>query len=275
MKTTNLFKSIAITASFVLLGSSAFGQLGSPLVAPTGNDVTDSVTIGSTMPYKVTGDLNMHMLRAQGALTFSNFNWTVPTGGTLHDKTGAGAPAAVDSFVSVNWTALGAHTITATEVPQAAASQPAFACIANTQTLNVVVLNRPTIVWNGTSPAGGCGIAGTTVNIPITIAGTGQFDVYYKIDFTPLSGATSTPVDFTGAPFTIGSFQNGSQNVNLTYAVPAATYGKYVVTVSKVADRISKKSVVASTAADVPAATYVIYSYPTPVTGPITHIKNL
>jgi hypothetical protein len=147
--------------------------------------------------------------------------------------------------------------------------------VANTQTLNVVVLNRPTIVWNGTSPAGGCNIAGTAVNIPITIAGTGQFDVYYKIDFTPLTGVASTPVDFSVVPFTLGTYQNGSQNVNLSYTVPAASYGKYVVTISKVADRISKKSGVVSTVADVPATTYVIFSYPTPATGPINHIKNL
>lgn len=277
MKINNIFKSIAITASVIMMGGSLSAQVTGtgPLVPPAGNDVVDSVTIGSTMPYQVTGDITMHDLITQGVLTPSHFNWTVPTGGTLHNSLGVGSPLATDTTVSVNWTSLGVQTVTTTEVPQAASGQPAFTCVANTQTLNILVLNRPTIVWNAVSPAGGCGVAGTTVNIPITLNGTGQFNIYYKIEFTPLAGVQTTPVDYSVVPFTVGTYQNGSQSINLSYAVPAASYGTYTVVVSQIADRISEKSGVPSQASDIPAANYVIYSYPTPVTGPINHIKNL
>jgi len=277
MKIINVIRTIAIaTTSFLLCGSLSAQVTGTgPLVAPAGNDVSDSVTIGSTMPYQVTGDITMHDLISQGALTASHFTWTVPTGGTLHNSLGIGAPLATDTSVSVNWTALGAQTVTTTEVPQAALGHPAFTCVANTQTLNVTVLTRPTIVWNGVSPAGGCGVAGTTVNIPITLNGTGQFQIYYKIQYETLAGVISTPVDNSVTPFTTGTYQNGTQNINLTYAIPAGNYGTYTVMVNQIADRISTKSGILSQATDIPAANYVIYSYPTPVTSPITHIKNL
>jgi hypothetical protein len=276
MKTTNLLKSIAITASVLLMGSALSAQVTGvgPLVPPTGINVTDSVTIGSTMPYQVSGDINMHALRSQGVLTASHFTWTVPAGGTLHNNLGAGVPLATDTTVSVNWTATGAQTISTVEVPQVA-SGPAFSCTANTSTLNILVLNRPTIAWNGITPAGGCGVAGTTVNIPVTLNGTGQFAIYYKIQYTTLAGVVSTPVDNTVTPFTTGTYQNGSQTINLTYAIPAGNYGTYTVIVTQIADRISTKSGVASQASDIPATNYVIVSYPTPVTSPITHIKNL
>lgn len=277
MKATNLLKSIAITASLALAGSSVFAQVTGvgPLVAPTGINTIDTVTIGSTMPYQVTGDITIHDLESQGILTASHFTWSVPAGGTLHNSLGTGSPLATDTSVSVNWTSLGVQTISTTEVPQAALGQPAFSCVANTQTLNVQVVNRPTVVWNGTTPTGGCGVAGTLVNIPIILTGTGQFELYYKIVFTPLSGPSSTPVDYTSVPFTVGNYQNGSQSINLSYSIPAASYGTYNIVITKISDRISVKSGIASQASDIPATNYVIYSYPTPVTSPISHIKNL
>jgi hypothetical protein len=279
MKTSNLIKSLAFVASTILLGASLNAQVTGtgPLVAPAGNDVTDSVTLGSTMPYRVTGDINIHALENLGVLTASQFTWTVPTGGTLLNSTGntGTTPLPTDTSVSVNWTALGTQTITTTEVPQPAGGQPAFTCTANTQTLNVAVLARPTAAWNTPGPAGGCNIAGTTVTIPVNLKGTGQFNVYYKIVFTPLSGAPVTVVDQTALPLVVGSFQNGGQSVNLSYSIPAATYGTYTVTITKISDRISVKSGVLSQASDIPGTNYIVYSYPTPQTGPINHIKNL
>ncbi len=279
MKTVKIIKSISLVTSFAFFSLTLSAQVTGTgaLNPPTGDNTIDSVTIGSTMPYQVTGDINMHALRSLGVLNASNFTWNVPTGGTLLNSTGNSGttPLPTDTTVSVNWTVLGTQTITTTEVPQAALGQPAFSCTANTQTLNVAVVARPTITWNGTSPAGGCNIAGTTINIPVTLTGTGQFNIYYKIVFTPLSGAPSTPVDFTAVPYTVGNYQNGNQNVNLTYAIPAASYGTYTVSVTKISDRISVKSGIASQASDIPATNYIVYSYPTPVTGPINHIKNL
>jgi len=274
MKTNKLITAIATIALFTL-GSNVFAQVTGTgtLVPPTLNDVNDTVTIGSTMPYRVTGDISMHQLQTLGILNPSQFTKAVSAGGTLHNALGTGAPATTDSAFSVAWGTLGAQTVSVTELPQVV-SGPAFSCTANTEILNVVVINRPTTAW-GTIPAGGCGIAGTTVVIPYTATGTGQFTVTYRIYYTPLSGAASDIVASTPVP-NLGNSTAGTQNFSFSYAVPATAYGKYEVFMEGVTDRISKKSGIASVATtDYPVTAATFYVYPTPVTAPIQHIKNL
>ncbi len=277
MITLKFIKSITLTVSIVFFAGSIAAQVtgSGTFSAPTGNNSTDSVTIGSIMPYQVTGDIHMHALRSLGVLNASDFDWNVPAGGTLLSSSGIGSPLPTDTSVSVNWTTPGTRTITTREVPQPAAGQPAFTCDADTQTLFVAVIARPTAAWNGSTTAGGCNIAGTTVNIPVSLTGTGQFNLYYKIDFVPFSGSPATVVDKTTVPLTLGTYQYGNQSVNLSYSIPAASYGTYNVTITGISDRISVKSGVLSQASDIPSTNFVIYSYPTPATGPINHIKNL
>jgi hypothetical protein len=273
MKKMTLIRSIATIGLFLVAGMGAFAQLTTATV-PTNTTDNDTVTIGSVLPYRVTGDINMHSLRALGILNYSQFTKNVSVGNTLHDATGVGAPAATDSAFSVAWATLGAQTIQVTEVPQVV-SGPAF-CAANTQTLNVAVVARPTVVWNGAPSASGCGVAGTAVTIPYTVAGTGQYDVTYRITYTPLSGAPSNVVAAGTVINGLGNYQTGSVNLNFSYSVPAATYGRYDVYVENVTDRISRKSgITTSQAADMPAAASTFYSYPTPQTQPVQHIQNL
>jgi hypothetical protein len=244
------------------------------MVAPSGNDAADTVTIGSVMPYRVTGDIAMHQLRNLGVLNYSQFTKVVSAGGTLHNALGVAAPVATDSAFSVAWGTIGAQTVSVTEVPQVV-SGPAF-CAGNTQILNVVVVNRPTAVWNGAASATGCGVAGTTVTIPYRLSGAGAFEVSYNILYTPLSGAASQVVPLSTDVLALGSHTaNGTQDFTFSYSVPAAAYGRYDVTIETVNDRFSRKSGVASVAADVPAAVLTFYAYPTPATQPINHLQNL
>jgi hypothetical protein len=275
MKTSNLIKSIAFAVSAILLGGSLNAQtLATGIFVPTaaGNNATDTVTTGSYMPYQVTGDIHMHELESLGILNPSHFTWTVTAGGTLLNSTGSGAPIATDTFVYVNWNTIGNQTITTTEVPQPV-SGPAY-CPGNTQPTPVVVLARPTAAWTAIVQGGGCNVAGTTVNFPVNVTGTGQFNLYYTVLYTPLTG---TPVSVNDSTIAAGTYQSAAQSLNINYLIPAATYGTYTFTITGISDRISRKSFVPSQASDIPDPTthYIVYSYPTPSTGPINHIKNL
>ncbi|NJK97196.1 MAG: hypothetical protein HC905_21845 [Bacteroidales bacterium] len=160
----------------------------------------DTVTVGSIMPYRVTGDINFHALRTQGLFDFSNFNWSL-TGGTagtnyqLRNNTGNAAttPGAKDTVISVNWLLAGSYKVNVQEAPAPATGMPAISCTAGTEEMDVLVVARPTIGWQSAN-TGGCNVAGTSVNIPVNLTGTGQYEVTYKIDYTPLTGAASNKV---------------------------------------------------------------------------------
>ena len=276
MKTKSLLKAAVISAMFMVMGWSANAQLTGvgTFVDPT-VEPTDSVTIGSTMPYNVKGDPNMHLLRSLGILDFSQYTKAVSAGGAIFDEAGTAAAAAADSAFTVNWTVLGAQTVSVTEVPQPMAGMPAYSCTANTQVLPVVVLPRPIAVWNGAASATGCSVDNTTVTIPYKLTGTGQYNVKYRIEYTALTGVKSNVVA-TGTELTaLGNRTNGDQTFDFSYTVPASAYGKYEVFIENVNDRISRKSgLLTSDAADFPSTSIVFYAYPTPVTQPIKHLSN-
>lgn len=247
---------------------------------PNATGSVDTVTVGSVMPYRVTGDINFHALRGQGLFDLSNFNWSVTgtaTGFELRDKTGntgATTIGAKDTVVSVQWKTAGSYNVITREVPVPATGMPAISCNASDNTLPVLVVGRPTIAWDNAGPLGGCGVAGTSISLPVDVTGTGQYEITYKITYTNLAGVTTDAV--ASNTVTRGSYQPGAQTVNLpALSIPAATYGTYTVTIEDLSDRISRKSGVATLAADRPATTLKIYSYPAPTTQPIQHIKNL
>ncbi len=274
MKKPTILKSIATFVLILVAGVAVKAQVTGTgaLVSPVGSELKDTVTIGSVMPYQVSGDVNMHQLRNWGVLNASNYTKLISAGGTIHNSLGTGSPAASDSAFSVTWSSLGAQTVSVTEVPQVI-SGPAY-CTANTETLDVVVINRPKAVW-GTAPSSGCGVAGTTVSIPYTATGTGKFTVTYRIKYTTLTG-TSTDVVNSNAVANLGNNSTGSQSLNFSYSVPAGAYGQYEVFIENISDRISRKSGVATIATtDYPVTALSFYAYPTPTTQPIRHIKNL
>jgi hypothetical protein len=279
MKKIQLIRTIATAAVFAVAGMSAFAQITAPagwaVIAPTGNDVTDTVTVGSIMPYRVTGDINMHALRAQGAVKVSHFTKVISANGTIALPDGsAGTPALTDTLFTVKWNTAGtSESVKVTEVSQSLTGTDL--CTGTTETLPIVVVNRPTVAWNvAANPKIGCSLDNNVAfNIPISVTGTGQWDVDYKIDYTPITGLPTSAVNTV----TIGGWQNFSaaQTLNLSYTIPVGATGTYTFTITKITDRISRKSGITSVATDLPATTYKIFALPTPTTGKIQHIKNL
>ena len=277
-----MLRSIATLAFIVVVGMNLSAQVTAEpsltMVAPAGVNAEDTVTIGSVMPYRVSGDIQMHQLRAIGAVGYSNYTTTVSAGGTKRAASGASgsSPAAADSAISVIWNVLGAQSVGFTEVPTPVSGTY---CAANTQTLNVVVVSRPTAAWNGAASATGCGVAGTTITIPYTVTGTGQFNVTYRITYTSLAGATSNVVAVGTVLSNLVNFKTGTANLTFSYSVPAAAYGKYDVYIENVSDRIARKSFgnayAATPTTDFPITATSFFAYPTPATQPINHIQNL
>lgn len=241
----------------------------------------DTVTVGSVMPYHVSGDVNFHLLRGQGLFQKSNFDWSVTgtaTGFQLRNFSGAAAstPAPSDTAISVQWITTGTYHVLTQEVPVPAAGMPAISCPSNTNDLPVLVVDRPTVDWVSPDPLGGCGVDETTIDIPVDLTGTGKYEITYGITYTNLAGVT-TDIVAAGTQKLIGAYVHGNQNNVVLHqlAIPNDTYGTYTVTIENISDRISRKSGVATTNADRPATTLKVYSYPTPTTQPIQHIKNL
>lgn len=240
----------------------------------------DTVTVGSVMPYMVKGDPIMHQLRQIGALQKSDFNWALSGGGTLT------APAAKDTVITVTWgTAPGLYNITVAESPVAATGFPT-PCAGTSQKLPVRVVARPTVAWNGSTTVGGCNVANTTVGIPVDVTGIGKWVITYDLVYYNLSNVATSITGVTGTDLTatIGLENNKNDGTALTNQtmlsinVPstgAGAYGKYVLTIKSVKDRISTKSGVSSSTGDYPSGAYTIVSYPAPTTQPIQHIKNL
>jgi hypothetical protein len=166
-----------------------------------------------------------------------------------------------------------------------------MSCSGATEDLSVVVVAEPTVVWNngGSLRLGGCGVAGTSIGIPVTVTGTDRFQLTYTQDYIDLTGASTVTGPVTtgnlGASDIFADFTN-TENIDMyTLAIPLATYGRYEITISAVTDRISRKSLnnyVTETATygdqdpgDFVTTTMIVYSLPTPTTGQIQHVTNL
>ncbi len=229
-----------------------------------------------------------------------------------------------ENSVGVQWgSTTGACTISVSEQSQNTAGLPA--CDGALENLNVWVMPRPTVNFDeaatptvngnniiGTASdgiIGGCGVAAATstdVLLAFDISGSDQYQVAYKVDYyaladftTPATSGTST---FTATPFddgtntflsvTAGSPNSvtGITNNQIKVSVPdnstTAAYGKWVITLTAVNDRIYRKSF-NTTAGDVAndgtvlnsggavISTLTLYSLPTPTTGKIQHVTNL
>jgi hypothetical protein len=172
-------------------------------------------------------------------------------------------------------TLTGTGTITVTETSSAG-------CPGSTTTIDYAVIAAPTTEFTAASAAGVClGVADgsaaqTLSNIPIAftcgIAGPNKnLVVTYNVSctsgsFTAVNGATAN-VTVTGP---------GAGTFNIPTVLNY--YGTYTVTVTAINDRISTKSAVNGTTADINGggiqSTYTFAVTRTPVTGPIYHLSN-
>jgi hypothetical protein len=316
MRTKNFFRTIVAAALCAVISTSANAQALTTAHAATvdklgANDAIDYVTIGAEVPYQITSSLPIWDLIQQGALVTSVYNWSIGAGPTIYDHTGAaplvgitskGTEVAIpagffnDTVISIKFPATGAQTLSVSErsVSNIAA---VLGCDGATVTQNIFVTKRPTVDFNEVSPTvGGCSVDGSPFNIPITLSGSNNPQVTYGIQYTNLTG-TSSPTVAAGTVIADAGFvaptgwsafsvDNVATHVAIPFTPTAAAYGKYVVTVTAVTDRISRKSLdiaVGGVSQDlgdvntinVGVTTLTIWALPTPATQNIKHVTNL
>lgn len=277
MKTRNLLRSLlAVFAIVCLFVNSNAQQVTSAYTSSqfadttTVNETYDYVTVGSTMPYYITPDPDILLLRKAMVYKPSEFYWDInkagvwtsagnyaiadSTGGALDLASGAGynaaAPYTLDSAISVNWMRTGAYTIWMREHP-ATNNSGLVACDGPLSRLQVDVLSKPTVEWNDRADSvnGGCSVNGTTINVTVDLTGSDEFSITYdsvtrNLDGTPVIGKSGTrTVVYHGAQAIWASRANSETNVKITNWVPApAFYGSVSYTITSISDRIARKS---------------------------------
>jgi hypothetical protein len=302
MKKLTILKSLIILMVAFVGISSVFGQANSARLSATADslfmhgwnstnndssspasasEATDSVTRTAVLPYFVMPDLTVSPSYDPSTSYTANLNanatftWTLGGGGiTSATHTGMAA-----NFVDITFSTLGAKTISVVE-----GNSSTTCSDATPVSFPVLVIAAPTAEFAGASEAARC-IGGTdgaltqtfTASTPIrfasSVSGTRNLVVTYNITcnnggFTAVTGATANITE-TGAG--TGTF---------TIPTTLTHFGNYTVTITAINDRISTKSHVAGSAADVNTdattqSTYALTINRVPVTGSIYHVPNM
>ncbi|MFP4058974.1 MAG: hypothetical protein ACLFUC_00650 [Bacteroidales bacterium] len=280
MKKVNVFKSIGLISALMLI-SAVISAQPTYVASTVAGEGTDSVTVGSHMPYRVEPDATIAGMTT--LMDPSIFKWEFSDGSTVLLEDGSNNATAVagepdffeENAVSVIMgTTIGDITVSATEKSQ---PKVGAGCEGNTQTMTITVLPRPTIDFNVTEYLDGA-CSAEDYDIPISLTGYGPWDVTYTISF---DGGAPVPYSTT-----IGSIADrvGTTATDYNLSIPSAQLangtGEYEVVITNVIDRISNKSLDASLveaqAADLPSTnSYKLYIYPTPATSPIEHLENV
>jgi hypothetical protein len=310
MKTKNLFRMFVVASLCATVSFGAKAQLTTAHTTSVdksiANEGTDYVTKGATVPYQISSSLPIWDLISQGVLVSSVYNWSIGAGPTMHQSDGSSALVAVankgtevglpagfynDTAITISYPATGSFTLSVAERSVSNVAGVSGCLDAVGATLPVQVTNRPAVIFNSVASIGGCGTdVAPNNNIPITISGSNSPIVTYKIDYTNLGGTTtplvpSTPVNdaVLNSGWTAFSVDNPVTNVVIPFNIINGNYGKYVVTLQAITDRISRKTLdIAVGGAQDPGdvvlsgpTTLTIYAYPTPSTQPIKHVTNL
>lgn len=226
----------------VTLDSKNYYQHGynSTAGGPHVQEERDSVTVTSVMKYFVLPDPAISPLYTVSNITdFSNvkstFDWVI--------KNTKGTGSSTTPIISVTWSATGIDSLKVKETPTVGA-----ACAGKETVIPVAIISKPTITFNqiGSVYADGKCHTQTEVNagiayqFPVTPATeSSQVQVDYTMVFTPTTG-TAVTTSATNVPVKSGILA-------ITLSNTGNEYGKYEITITRVTDRVSRKSGVAST----------------------------
>jgi hypothetical protein len=253
---------IALTA--IAVGTSWAQEVGMPaglhehglnssdVVTATEN--TDSVTVGSVMPYWVQPDATI-----PGASTFT---WTISGLGVIG--------ATTTNLSSVTYGAItGTGTISVQEIAPTTPS-----CPGSTRIIDFAVVNAPTANF-GADPASQCFVPGPaqlTFVLPVTVVtpeALGTVRVIYTVydpSNNPIAALTNVTVE---VPEGAGS--------TISVILPAGSVaGTYHAQITSITDRISRKP-----ATDIEGTFTAgneridMIVNPVPTTGPIFHVPNM
>jgi hypothetical protein len=250
----------AVVLGLFLLGmTNAFGQLPDPSTTrkittdrdlsehgftsaglPSDGEKTDSVTVGSTMPYFIMPDANYNSKYfAQNSyaatdLTTSKFNWDVnPGSGVVAAKNENGTDTS--PWVEIKWSATGLVEVSMTEESQN------VSCISDAVKIPVQVIQKPEIMFGEIANERKFTECVPDVNnhtydfqvVPLTngvITQSSGVKITYDLEFAPLGGGASTQSNGN-----IAEVSNGSFTLELK------EHGTYTIVIKSVSDKISRK----------------------------------
>lgn len=240
------------------------------------------VTVGSTMPYKV-NSFNWGSLAS--FMDPSIFKWWLNGNATGYDllKNDGVTPLSTlpppnntyypDSTISIHWTKAGKYTIRVHEKSMPKAGITSCDQPGDFQTLDVVVANRPSVLWDGDVTRGGCGLDNTTQNIPIVMVGSKLITVTYDMVYYPISGTPVVTPNLSVAFPTAN--HDDSVSGNIPIVIPKGSFGRYELTITGVTDKVAKTCGIVSATGDYPANKYTLVILPTLETSPVKFVTEL
>jgi hypothetical protein len=220
----------------------------------------------------------------------SGIVWTFPAGYTAANFTqidGASAlTTGADLAYNQNEIVMTAGAVTnglilsAQEISRPLAGTGCLAANTTTRTIDIVAM--PTATYAADS--GGCAVP-LTLQLPVNLTGYGNYDLQFTVQAYDMTNATVGTADVVNVTGIYNQRVRGTHAVRVPVATGSfdalPTGGYYVVTMTNLQDRVSKKTLsyafnttnVANANAD-GADDYRFFVYPTPVTQPIQHIRN-
>ncbi|MDR1667980.1 MAG: hypothetical protein LBS03_09905 [Bacteroidales bacterium] len=249
-----------------------------PAVTNLPQEVRDSVTVTSKMAYFVlpNKELNPDWYNSDGSIKDidntsnlkSSFDWTVKNGyGVLDGTTNTSSGNSASPSIWLEWKTVGIDTLKFKEKPGTSTNS----CVAANTAMPVAIIAKPTFAF-GAGPGttaykdGQCYsqaevTAGVSYAFPIsTTTSSSQLQVSFNVKYTPIVGASST-VSKPNKPL-------GDLAAEKFYQ-----YGEYEITVTKITDRVSRKSEVDGIITS--SAQTFTYTVIEPAnTGPIYRIPN-
>ncbi|MDR1667979.1 MAG: hypothetical protein LBS03_09900 [Bacteroidales bacterium] len=250
----------------------------------------DSVMIASTMHYFVMPDANFNKAYAVAGdwtdtdATKSEFEWTLtPASGTVTPVTPN--TTGTSPHVEVAWTDVGDVELKLVEKPKeymGVALQPSTVCPSDEVIIPVTVIHQPSVKFgqvSGSYSNSDCvdNLTNAKIVLPLIPATTsGNFGANISDAYGVVISYTIARNDAaaTAATATFANLQTASHN----WEIPVTDYGKYVVTITAITDRIAVKCGVATTSdshiGTVAERTFTYLVMPQPEPGPSYHIPN-
>lgn len=256
-----LFATIAAVAQTQPTDLKPHGTNSSDAVVASEN--VDSVTVNAAINYFVMPDAAISPSYDYATDPIANlnssFDWTATNGSpTITDNNAGWVGANNSNYVNIEWGSTGSYQVKVSEIARSGS------CSGDTTTIDVNVINAPTAAFNGVSDAV-CNASPVTVSYTFTVDLTTDVisnNIRLAID---VDGPSTADIYTTTYDLTEGT---------VTFDIPAGNFddgfGDYVVTITEVSDRISRKSGLTID----PAQSFTLTINPLPSTGTIYHLPN-
>ncbi len=259
---------------------------------PDTREVSDSVMVGSKMKYFVApdrfynADYYKQNVYTNTSITTSNFVWTIPSAIGVLDAYESKNATNTSPYVTIEWKTEGQDDVTITEKP--VISGVSVTCDGEETTIPVTVIPQPNVMFgteNGVRTAAVCatfnpgeadavGNEYPTFNFPLVPSSTESGAVISKANGVVIK-YTITKDDGTEGSELEAKFVDAKTALT-QMALKFSDFGKYVITIKSITDRIAQKCGITDNNVSVTPANnqFTYYVLPQPKAGKTYHVPN-